>query len=196
VILRHDALEGTATALIIASAMQRQKDRCTEPEDMVGRPRQVLPPRQPQIIGVIRVILSSAVCAGLLLLIMVSFCRLVSCGMCMGASFPEPAVLGDPAGWRAVPAGLAGAEQRKVNGAVAEEPAAAGEVAGRMLRAGPGGFGGGVTIFLVAGHSVPVSVSARAMSPSNSAARSAWPWSRAWSRCRVRMGRNCVPVRK
>ena len=36
----------------------------------------------------------------------------------------------------------------------------------------------------------------RWMSPSNKAARAAWPWSRAWSRCRVRMGRNWVPVRK
>src|SRR5262249_20548462 len=33
-------------------------------------------------------------------------------------------------------------------------------------------------------------------SPSNSAARPACPWLRAWSRWRMRMGRNSVPVRK
>src|SRR3954447_25019440 len=48
------------------------------------------------------------------------------------------------------------------------------------------------------GHdqSPSVSVSARWMSPWNSSARSVCPRSRAWSRCRVRMGRNCGPVRK
>ena len=61
-------------------------------------------------------------------------------------------MLGDPAGWRAVPAGLAGAAQGEVDGVVAEEPVAAGEVAAGVLGAGPGDFGGRVTIFAVVTH--------------------------------------------
>ena len=92
-------------------------------------------------------------------------------------------MLGHPAGGCAVPAGLAGAAQREVDGAVAEEPAAAGEVAAGVLGAGPGNTGGGVTIFAVVVHGASPSGAGGRPGAPKSSSPSVWPRRKA-SRCR------------